>query len=207
MPTPKEVYIKCDELDNIPKPNKNNWLYEIKLIKKELSQNAKVLQVGCMDGTRIISILKGRPDLKITGLDLEEDMIKKSKENLEKFGFKAEFIHNDITKPVPASGFDYVICLNNTLGYIPEQEKAINNMKSLGKTIIFSVYGEKFTNELAKEYFKSINLELTGIENNIFHTKEFVDVKRYTREEVNKWNARIIETPIGYFCIIKSREV
>ena len=135
------------------------------------------------------------------------DMIKKSKENLEKFGFKAEFIHNDITKPVPASGFDYVICLNNTLGYIPEQEKAINNMKSLGKTIIFSVYGEKFTNELAKEYFKSINLELTGIENNIFHTKEFVDVKRYTREEVNKWNARIIETPIGYFCIIKSREV
>ncbi len=203
MPSPNEVYVKCDELDNVPYPNKENWLFEIELLKKELSLNASVLQVGCMNGTRMIALLKARPDLKITGLDMEKDMIEASKINLEKLGFKAELIHSDITEPQPVSGFDYVVCLNNTLGYIPEQEKAIENMKELGKTVILSVYGEKFTNKLAQEYFKSINLELKGIENNVFHTKEFVNIKRYTEEEVEKWNGKIIETPIGYFCIIK----
>ncbi|MFH1586268.1 MAG: class I SAM-dependent methyltransferase [Candidatus Diapherotrites archaeon] len=203
MPSPNEVYIKCDELDNIPKPNKENWLFEIELLKKELSLNASVLQVGCMDGTRMIALLRARPDLKITGLDMEKGMVEASKRNLKKVGLKAELVLGDITKPQSVSGFDYVICLNNTLGYIPEQEKAIENMKELGKTVILSVYGKKFTDKLAKEYFKSINLELKGIENNVFHTKEFVNIKRYLEEEVEKWNGRIIETPIGYFCIIK----
>ncbi|MFH0868548.1 MAG: class I SAM-dependent methyltransferase [Candidatus Woesearchaeota archaeon] len=205
MPSPNEVYIKCDELDNIPKPNKENWLYEIELVKKELSLNAKVLQVGCMDGTRIMAILKGRPDLVITGLDMESGMIERSKKNLDKAGLKVQFIHADITKPLLDSGFDYVICLNNTLGYIPEEQKAIENMKKIGKKVILSVYGEKFTNELAQAYFKSINLQLVNIEKNIFHTKEFVNVKRYTREEVDNWKGKIIETPIGYFCIINKK--
>lgn len=203
MPSANEVYIKCDELDNIPKPNKDNWLCEIELLTKELGLNARVLQVGCMDATRIIALLKARPDLKITGLDIEEDMIESSRKNLKKVGLKAELIHGDITKPLSVSGFDYVICLNNTLGYIPEQEKALENMKELGRTVILSVYGEKFTNELAQEYFKSINLEIERIENNLFHAKEFSSIKRYSKEEVENWNGRIIETPIGYFCIIK----
>ena len=79
MPAPKDVYIKCDELDNIPKINKDNWLYEIDLLKDKLSLNAKVLQVGCMDGVRIITLLKARPDLIITGLDIEPDMVEISK--------------------------------------------------------------------------------------------------------------------------------
>ncbi len=206
MPSPNEVYTKCDELDNIPKPNKENWLYEIELIKKELSLNAKVLQVGCMDGTRIMAILKVRPDLVITGLDMESDMIESSKKNLNKAGLKAEFIHADITKLSLNSGFDYVICLNNTLGYILEEQKAIDNMKKIGKTVILSVYGEKFTDKLAQEYFKSINLQLINIEKNIFHTKEFVNIKRYTRKEVDDWKGKVIETPIGYFCIINENK-
>ena len=204
MPTPTDVYIKCDELDNIPKLNKDNWIEEIELITKELSLNAKVLQVGCMDGTRILSILEKRPDLEITGLDCEKDMIERSKENLKKIGFNADFVHADITDPSQLSGFDYVICLNNTLGYIIEEQKALENMKKIGKTVIISLYGEKFTDELAKEYFSSINLQLEKIEGNVFHTKEFVNVKRYTRNGVEEFGGRIIETPIGYFCIINS---
>lgn len=202
MPSPNDVYIKCDELDNIPKPNKNNWLYEIELLKKELPLNAKVLQVGCMDGTRIIALLKGRPDLIITGLDIEQDMIELSRKNLDKAGLKAQFVNQDITKPSPLSGFDYVSCLNNTLGYVTNEEKAIANMKKMGKNVILSVYGEKFTDGLALEYFKSINLEVIGVEKNIFHTKEFVNVRRYTLKDVKKWDGRIIETPIGYFCVL-----
>ena len=107
-----------------------------------------------------------------------------------------------ITKPPNMNQFDFITCLNNTLGYIPEEEKAIKNMKALGKKVILSVFGEKFNDDLAREYFKSINLELTEIEDNVFHTKEFVNVKRYTHKDVEKWDGKIIETPIGYFCVI-----
>lgn len=202
MPSPKEVYIQCDELDNIPKPNKDNWLEEIELMAKVISPKAEVLQVGCMNGIRIMALLAKRPDLDITGLDFDQEIIDIAKYNFKKYGIEAKLVHADITTPPKMEKFDYVTCLNNTLGYIPEEEKAIANMKKLGKTTILSVYGEKFTDDLAKEYFKSINLELLGIENDIFHTKEFVNVKRYTREEVKAWGGRIIETPIGYFCVI-----
>lgn len=202
MPSPKDVYIKCDELDDIPKPNKDNWLKEIKLMASEIKPNATVLQVGCMNGERIMALLEKRPDLNITGLDLEKDILEMAKENFKKFSIKANLVHGDITKPPEMGQFDYVVCLNNTLGYIPEEEKAIENMKKLGKTVMLSVYGEKFTDELARTYFKSINLELTGIDNNIFHTKEFVNIKRYPKGEVESWGGKIIETPIGYFAII-----
>jgi SAM-dependent methyltransferase len=203
MPSPKEVYIKCDELDNVPKPNKENWLKEIELMAKVMKPNAKVLQVGCMNGVRIIALLEKRPDLDITGLDLEEEILEIARENFKKFKINAKLVHGDITKPPEMERFDYVACLNNTLGYIPEEEQAIENMKKLGDTVILSVYGEKFTDDLAREYFKSINLELTDIENNIFHTEEFVNIKRYTKDEVKAWDGKITETPIGYFSVIE----
>jgi SAM-dependent methyltransferase len=203
MPLPNEVYVKCDELDNIPKLNKDNWLKEIELLSKEFPLNSKVLQIGCMDGTRIIALLDKRPDLKITGLDIEGYMVEKIKENLKKYNYSADVILGDITKPVGVSGFDYVICLNNTLGYIFEEEKAINNMRGLGDKVIISVYGEKFDDSLGKDYFKAINLEVERIENNIFITKDFTNIKRYTRKDVEGWNPKeVIETPIGYLCIL-----
>lgn len=203
MPKPKEVYVKCDELDNIPKPNKDNWLYEVKLLSEILPKNAKVLQVGCMDGTKAIAILKERPDLIFTGIDIEQDMVNLYKKNLSKEGFNVDVILGDIVDDLSISGFDYVICLNNTLGYISEEKKAIENMKKIGKHVIISVYGEKFDDKLGGEYFKSINLEIESVKDNFFHSKEFVNIKRYTLDEVKKWNGKIIDTVIGYFCVIE----
>ncbi|EKD43737.1 MAG: hypothetical protein ACD_72C00152G0006 [uncultured bacterium] len=99
--------------------------------------------------------------------------------------------------------FDYVICLNNTLGYIPEYDKAIKNMRKLGKTVIVSVYGEKFDNDLAREYFDSIKLEIDHIDGDKFVMKDFTTVKRFSKKEVESWSGEVIETPVGYFCILK----
>lgn len=65
------MHVNCDVLANIPKPNKDNWLKEIDLLRQEFSENAFVLQVGSIDGTRAIRLLEARPDLKITGLEVE----------------------------------------------------------------------------------------------------------------------------------------
>lgn len=200
----KSFYINCDELNKIPKVNKENWLTEIRLLKKGLFQNAKVLQVGCMDGTRIISLLKTRPDLNITGLDIEKEFLAIARENLKREHLKVGFVEGDVTKTLPLSGFDYVICLNNTLGYIRDDKTAIENMKRLGNKVVVSVYGEKFTDDLGLAYFKSIGLNIKRIKDNIFQTDGFDDIKRYTRNEVNSWGGEVTETPVGYFCVIKT---
>ena len=195
-------YINCDKLDNIPKINRDNWLAEIELLKKEIPQKAKVLQVGCMDGTRIISLLRVRPDLVITGLDIAKRLLDIAKDNLKVANLKAGLVEGDITQSLPLSGFDYVICLNNTLGYINDEHIAIENMKRLGKKVILSVYGEKFTNDLGLAYFKSIGLKIKQIKDDIFQAEGFGNIKRYTRIEVNSWGGEVTETPIGYFCVI-----
>ena len=206
MPSPKDVYVNCDVLEDIPKQNRDNWLKEIDLLQLELPQNAHVLQVGSMDGTRAIRLLTARPDLKITGLEIEASLVELAKQKVAAAGLRADFIHGDITDPPTLPRFDYAICLNNTLGYIPEQEKAIAGMKKLGKVVIISVYGEKFDDDLARAYFESIKLEIDRIENDNLIMKDFTTVKRYSKQEVESWNGKITETPIGYFCVLNAQE-
>jgi len=77
-------------------------------------------------------------------------------------------------------------------------------MKKLGKHVILSVYGEKFTDNLAKEYFpKALHLEVNKIDVNTFMLKDYSNVSRYTKREIESWNGELIETPLGYFAILK----
>lgn len=204
MPQPKDVYVNCDVMENIPIPNRDNYLKEIELLRHEFSANAQILQVGSMDGSRVIRLLEARPDLKITGLEIEADLVEFARQNLKAAGLYADFIQGDITAPPTLPHFDYVICLNNTLGYIPDQTKAIENMKQLGQVII-SVYGEKFIDDLALSYFKSIHLDVNQIKNDFFIMKDFTTVKRYSKIEVESWGGKIIDTPIGYLCMLKNK--
>ncbi|MFA5842683.1 MAG: class I SAM-dependent methyltransferase [Candidatus Gracilibacteria bacterium] len=173
----------------------NSWL------KKHLPIHAKVLQVGCMDGTRILELLKVRPDLKVTGLDCEAPFLTIARQKIKKSGFKnVQFILGDITKPHFHLNhkFDAVLCLNNTLGYIEKDEKAIQNMKKMGRRVILSMYGEKFTDPLAKKYLKTIHLTVTRIQNHRFYTKENVFIRRFTKFEISLWGGMVFSTPIGY---------
>ncbi|HEY5153070.1 MAG TPA: class I SAM-dependent methyltransferase [Candidatus Saccharimonadales bacterium] len=206
MPVAEDVYSKCDDLDNIPSGMRANYLREGELLSDMLPQNSSVLQVGSMDGERIIRLLKLRPDLQMTGLEIEEFFVKAANQKISKTGFKAEFIHGDITRPPKLEDFDYVICLNNTLGYIPDQQKALDGMKQLGGKVIVSVYGERFTDRLAKRYFDSIGLGINDIQGDVFMMKDFTSIRRYRMQDVSKWSSDLIETPVGYFCVMEARQ-
>lgn len=78
-----------------------------------------------MDGTRIIALLEKRPDLLLTGLDIDENLLKIAEENFRRANIDSELIHGDITKPLAISGYDYSVCLNNTLGYF----SVVNNQE------------------------------------------------------------------------------
>lgn len=202
MPSADDVYIHCDQLDRIPLLHRENWEFELALVVKKLLPDSSVLQVGCMDGTRMIRLLERRPDLRVTGLEIEEGLVQGCRDNLKGAGMTAEVTCGDITNPPKLPYFDYVLCLNNTLGYISDQDSALHSMHALGKCVIISVYGERFTDALAWEYFASIGVSVTSMEGTIIHLKDFTDVRRYTKEGVDAWHGTITETPIGYFCEI-----
>lgn len=98
MPTPKDIFINCDILENIPQPNRENWLKEVELLKLELPQNARVLQIGSMDGTRIIHLLKLRPDLQITGLEIDAPLVELAQQNVAINYHKCPKTHSNLSR-------------------------------------------------------------------------------------------------------------
>ena len=139
--------------------------------------------------------------MSLTGIEIDEEIHKLAVLNVRKAAVSVGLVLGDITAPPNLPEFDYVICLNNTLGYIPDQEKAIENMKKLGKKVVISVYGEKFTDELAARYFRSINLELLYVKEDIFELKDFGSVRRYGRSVIDSWGCEVVDTRVGYFCV------
>jgi SAM-dependent methyltransferase len=202
MTAPQDVFIHCDRLEDIPTLNRENWLKELELLAKILPKNARVLQVGSMDGTRAIHLLRTRPDLSITGLEIEPTFIDLAKKNVATARLNTAFVLGDITKPPPLPHFDCVICLNNTLGYIDAEKRAIAAMRSLGDQTIISVYGETFDEDAAHAYFDSIHLTIDHIEQDCFVMKDFGSIRRYTKKSIGKWGGSITKTPLGYFCVL-----
>ena len=195
-----EEYVHCDELDTIPSQCRDNYLREHELLVNLLPQKATVLQVGSMDGMRAVRLLTARPDLDFTGLDIEDELVEKARDNVAAAKLAAKFFVGDIVHPPSFKRFDYVLCLNNTLGYISNQRQAIASMKDLGKKVVISVYGERFTDILAQAYFSSIGSDIDRIEGNTFMMKGDWLVRRFSHAEVVAWGGKVTETPIGYWC-------
>jgi hypothetical protein len=103
-------------------------------------------------------------------------------------GFSARIVQGDITDPPELGHFDWIVCLNHTLGYIADEGEAIANMRLLGDRLAISVYGERFDDVLAERYFRVIGEDGTV-------------VRRYTRADVQAWGGEIVETPLGYLCL------
>lgn len=203
MKNPASIYTHCDELEKLPEGNRQNWLHELKRLSALIPSNATVLQIGSMDATRIMRLLEKRPDLKMTGIEIDGELADLARKNIQASGKRADIVTGDITKPPSElKRHNYVLCLNNTLGYIPDEDGALKHMRRLGDHVIISVYGEAFTDALAKQYFETLGLEIDRIEKNRIHFKDFSSVKRYTRREIEQWKGTIEETPIGYLCIL-----
>lgn len=204
MPEPRDVYIHCDELDHLPEICRINWLKELRLLVDLLPRDAAVLQVGCMDGTRMIALLSARPDLQITGSDIDPAFVTLAKKRLAEQNLQASVIEDDITQTRLQPSFDYVLYLNNTLGYIPDQERALFAMRRLGRHTVLSVYGERFTDSIASEYFTPLGLTIESIDPDQIHLADFGSVRRYRRSTVDQWNGAVTELPIGYLIIARN---
>lgn len=205
MSSAKDVFIRCDELDALPDENRRNYLFELEWLAENLPRGANVLQVGSMDGMRALRMLEVRHDLRITGLEIEADLVSLATQTLRKRGLNAQFIHGDITAPPPSVEiYSHVLCLNNTLGYIANYEKAIEEMRKRGETTVVSVYGEQFDNDLAKRYFGAIGLSVRRLSGDTIYFDDFSPVRRFARETVSAWGGVVTKSPIGYLSVLVS---
>lgn len=194
----RDIYVHFDELDGLPSPNRRNYLFELDYFAEMLPENSSVLQVGSMDGARILRFLQRRPDLVFTGLEIEDDLVVLARENARKAGRDIRFVVGDITRP-PADvrEHDYVLCLNNTLGFIAERDTALDRMRDLGRTYV-SVYGEDFDDSLAREYYAAIGIDVDAIAGDEFELRGVGVIRRFSRAEAESWGQKIVRTPIGY---------
>ncbi len=99
-------------------------------IKKYLNNyEAKLLDIGCADGTTTQQISKLFPRLKITGIDIYKDAInyaRKTKPHIK-------FIHADIHKlPFDKSQFDYVVAIE-TLEHLHKPNIALAEINRILK--------------------------------------------------------------------------
>lgn len=112
-----------------------NILQEIK-DKKVIN----LLDVGCGEGQADSFFLKNQSNLKITGVDVNELSLKEAKKNCPKMKVQKADIYR---LPFPDQSFDLILCLE-VLEHLEEPEKAVKEIKRVGKKFIISIPWEPY---------------------------------------------------------------
>lgn len=117
------------------------------LIKRyNLTNNSKILDVGCGKGFILFEIKKILPDLKVYGFDISKHALKNAKEEIKQY----LFLHNAKKKfPFKNKYFDLVIslaCLHNLK--IFELETSLKEIQRVGKKSYIMVEGYRNEKEL-----------------------------------------------------------
>lgn len=200
---PRTLFNMDKILDKLPAPNRQNWYFETDFLIDYIKPNSKVLQIGSCDGIRIDYLANKRKDWKFIGLEIDPKLSKEANKRLKKYNGRAKSVMGDARKiPLKKKSFDYVICLNNTLGYIPDDKTVIQELKRVtkpGGKIIISVYGTDWNNRMAKNYFKTLLVKKIRITGNKFLI-DGLKMKRYSRKDVTNLlgkKAKIINSVIG----------
>ena len=107
---------------------------EFKVIADLLSNNTRVLDVGCGDGS-LMSLLVKEKNIEVRGLELE-------KQNVQKCIYKGlPVIQGNAETELhqfPTQSFDYVI-LSQTLQAFYKPDKVLKELLRIGKSVIVSI--------------------------------------------------------------------
>lgn len=201
--TTNDSYVNCENFNALPEVFREVYELETELVCKLLKRKSRVLQVGPMDGHRMVLIQDKRPDLHVTGLEIDEKFVKISNNKLANERIDWQVIHGDITKPPKFEPFDWVICLNNTLGWVENDKLAVENMKKLAPNVIISLFTDRFTEELAEIYFPNMGFNSYKKTKTGFKLDSNTTFKTYSEKEILAFKPKQLNpTPLGYFCVL-----
>jgi SAM-dependent methyltransferase len=113
--------------------NRSKILYVFKRAKKYLKPGMHICEIGIGDGYLLLLLILSRLNLKVTGIDISEYLIRKLVVLKDRVGI--DLVKHDISKPINGDmlqRFDVVFALD-VLEHIEALEKAIENINKLLK--------------------------------------------------------------------------
>jgi SAM-dependent methyltransferase len=133
-------------------PYKDSLIEVLEQITKLAPQNSTLLDVMCGPGYLLGEITKKRPDLKLTGVDIDKRYVPYGRKTYPGVNFE----EGDVLSWHPKSPFDVVIC-TGSVHHIPyeQQDKAIANIASMAKpdglVIISDCFVDDYSNETERK--------------------------------------------------------
>ena len=195
---------------------------EFKVIANLLSENTRVLDVGCGDGS-LMSLLEKEKGIEVRGLEIDQTNVQKCiQKGLTVIEGNAEI---DLQQ-FPNNSFDYVI-LSQTLQAFLNPEKVISDLLRIGKTSIVTIPNFGFwkvrfnllfkgtmpvTKTLPNEWYNTPNLHMCSIKDfvnfcndrkiNLFKSLALTNNKV---SSINKFNLNFknLTSELGIFLIEK----
>ncbi len=166
MPDKKEYDINTWEqvISDLPKAYKE-WFEEEKVyLRKNITKDSKVLEVGCGEGRSLRDILPVTKN--IFGIDHDPKAIEDAKISFSKYPAVKLSVADARKLPFEDESFDYVICMTTFANFGEDKIKVLKEMKRVlndnGK-IILSVYSEDAFDERMNLY-KKVNFPIDKIE-------------------------------------------
>ncbi|HLC86400.1 MAG TPA: class I SAM-dependent methyltransferase [Candidatus Nanoarchaeia archaeon] len=142
-------------LKDMPESYRKWFDEEEKYLNNLITQDSKVLEVGCGNGRVLLKLLNKTKNL--IGIDNEAKAVKDAKENFKSYP-ELKFLLADVRSiPFEDNYFDFVLCIGTFANFYNYKFKALEEMKRVVKNngfIIISVYSEDAFEERMKLYKK-----------------------------------------------------
>lgn len=132
------------------------WVYNAELIYdirgNRIQLPASVLELGCGSGLEILSVLAAH-GYKVTGLDIEQDVLDFAKSNFDKLGLHADFIHGDMFDIEIEQKFDLVYSVGVIEHFMTHEKiiKAVEIHKKFSKEWVVLLVPSQFVYDEAKK--------------------------------------------------------
>ena len=162
-----------------PRPLKQHEERQMEIIKQELKSTPKnCLDVGCADGNFLCALGKEFPEMKLTGIDISDDLLQRGKLNAETKNVDIEFTLTDMLEYSPDQKFDMIVAAGvlGTVDYFEEPlAKWLEWLDKDGRLFIFG----RFNTEDADVIIKC--------RNNYNSTEWEYGMNSYSKETIRKF--------------------
>lgn len=146
------------------------WLHYMKqMMNREELTGLNVLDLGC--GTGELLLKMNQAGVRVTGVDLSEEMLTVAQKKLTASGYNSQLLHGDMSELPPLGPFDVVTIFCDSLNYLSDEgeikrtfENGFNVLKA-GGWLMFDVHSPYKMNQFVDASFSDAGEDISYIWN------------------------------------------